>query len=168
MLIRDQIEADGPALHALVADAFRPIPYSAGQEPYVLEALWRAGDSALMLVATERGTILGQVAASKITLDGQSGWHGLGPIAVTPERQRAGIGTVLLRAALSRLRCAGSAGCVLVGDPAFYRRFGFANFAGLRVAGVPGEFVLALPFGTASPRGEAVFHAAFAELAPAS
>jgi predicted N-acetyltransferase YhbS len=49
----------------------------------------------------------------------------LGPIGVMPDRQRRGIGSALMRAALEEARARGEAAVLLFGDPAFYRRFGF-------------------------------------------
>lgn len=62
--------------------------------------------------------------------------------------------------AIRRLRSQ-SCGAALVGDPAYYGRFGFRSFPELRVAGCPPEVVLALPFDGIAPRGELVHHPAF-------
>lgn len=66
-----------------------------------------------------------------------------------------------MRAALAELRDAGAAGCVLLGDPAFYRRFGFAPRPGLTLPGVPAEYFMAIAFGNAMAEGEVAFHQAF-------
>ncbi|PWR01771.1 N-acetyltransferase [Meridianimarinicoccus roseus] len=50
----------------------------------------------------------------------------LGPLAVTPDRQRAGIGRALVQAGLERLGRAGVAHLLVLGDPAYYGRLGFA------------------------------------------
>ena len=62
---------------------------------------------------------------------------------------------------LDRLQAAGAPGAVLVGDPDWYARFGFAARPGLTVQGVPAQYVLAVPFGSDTPRGEILFHPAF-------
>jgi putative acetyltransferase len=62
---------------------------------------------------------------------------------------------------LAELRKIGANGCVLVGDPAFYTRFKFANDPALVVEGVPGEYVLSLSFGASSAHGTVKFHSAF-------
>ena len=72
-----------------------------------------------------------------------------------------GIGKALMHEALSRLRSRGAAGCVLVGNPAYYERFGFQSYPELTHEGVPQQFVLALPFGENVPRGAVKFHEAF-------
>ena len=52
-------------------------------------------------------------------------------------------------------------GCALVGDPNFYRRFGFRNVPSLVHKGVPPEVFLVLPFTDAVPQGTVTFHEAF-------
>jgi putative acetyltransferase len=113
------------------------------------------------LVAVSDGEVIGNVVFSDVTIDGVTGWVGLGPVSVKPERQRNGIGSALIAAGLDRMRAAGSVGCVLVGDSGYYGRFGFKAAPGLRYDGVPDEYVLALPFGGALPTGTIVFHPAF-------
>ena len=163
MIIRDEMPADRPALHHLIAAAFRDHPHSRQTEVAILEALRAAGALTLSLVAEQDGEVLGQVAASPIGLEGAAGaWFGLGPVAVRPDRQRQGIGQALVRAALARLAAAGAAGCALVGDPAYYARLGFRAWPGLDLPGVPPEVVLAVGFGASVPAGRLSFHPAFA------
>ena len=102
------------------------------------------------------------MAVSPATLTHAAGaWHGLGPISVLPGRQRSGLGTALMNAALDRLQRLGSAGCVLVGDPAFYGRFGFASDPAVEVEGVPAMYTLVRRFHPDEARGAAKFHRAF-------
>ncbi len=75
---------------------------------------------------------------------------------------RAGTGSALVEAGLAWLRGLGAQGCMLVGDPAFYGRFGFVQTTGLELESVPAEFFLALSFGAFLPTGRVDFHPAFA------
>ena len=50
---------------------------------------------------------------------------------------------------------------VLVGPPGYYRRFGFRHDGGLRIEGVPPEYVLCLPLREETPRGAVTHHPAF-------
>ncbi|MCT8268119.1 N-acetyltransferase [Afifella sp. JA880] len=164
--IRDQNEADRTAVKEVVRQAFLHKPYAAGTEAFIIDALWTRGMATIALVAEADGRILGQAAFSPVTItgsDGQvtTGWHGLGPIAVLPEVQKKGVGSVLMEVGLTKLRALGSKGCVLVGDPAYYERFGFENLPQLQIPGVPPENLLALPFTDALPAGEIVFDEAF-------
>ncbi|MCM2252120.1 MAG: N-acetyltransferase, partial [Ramlibacter sp.] len=106
--------------------------------------------------------IVGHVAVSPVSIsDGSTGWYGLGPISVKPDLQRMGIGSLLMRAALQRLRERGAAGCLLVGDPSYYARFGFKPEPRLVLPDVPARYFQALPLGPSLPRGVVTFHEAF-------
>ncbi len=74
---------------------------------------------------------------------------------------RRGIGSLLMRDALRRLRERGAAGCVLLGNPAYYARFGFMPEPSLVLPGVPPEYFQALRFDGPWPRGVVTYHAAF-------
>src|SRR5262245_15692250 len=50
---------------------------------------------------------------------------GLAPVAVRPEVQSHGIGSQLIREGLRRCRELGFDYCVVLGNPEYYRRFGF-------------------------------------------
>jgi len=160
MIIRIEHPDDAPAIADLVRRAFLTAAHSCGREAEVVDELRR--DRALMvsLVAEDASGLVGHLAASPATIAGKGGWAGLGPLAVAPESQRRGIGSALMAEGLARLRRDGLAGAVLVGDPAYYLRFGFAARKGLTLAGVPPEVVLALAFGSEASWGEAVFHPA--------
>lgn len=158
---RPEGPADAPAIAALVTAAFRDAPHSDGTEAAIVERLRRDGGFLLSLVAEEAGAPVGHVSASPARIGGATGWACIAPLAVSPERQGWGIGGSLLQAALRMLRAAGGEGALIVGDPGYYARFGFAARDGLTAAGVPDAYVLALPFADAQPRGEAAFHPAF-------
>lgn len=95
-------------------------------------------------------------------VDGKDvGWHGCGPVCVLPELHKQGIGSALVQAGLERLRALGSKGCIVVGDPAYYPRFGFANTDAMREPGVPPEMFMAIRFAGEMPTGEVKFDEAF-------
>lgn len=166
MRIRDEIARDIPAISHVVTEALRMLAQSTGTEAGIVVALRAAGALTLSLVAEDEdenvggGKIIGYLAASAGRVGTQGGWGLIGPLAVLPPRHRQGIGKALMAEALRRLRltCRGAA---LVGDPAYYRRFGFRAFPGLSVTGCPPEVVLALPFDGIAPCGELFHHRAF-------
>jgi len=167
VIVRDERPADVDAISAVTAAAFAGRPYSAGTEQYIVLALRRAGALVISLVAEQDGVVVGHAAWSLVSLpDTPAGWYGLGPISVSPEWQGQGIGTALMEAGLERLRRLGALGCVLVGDPAYYERFGFDHFPGLAYPGAPAEVVMALPFTSALPTGAIEFHEAFGATGP--
>ncbi len=162
MTIRPEVPADVAAIHAVTVAAFLDAPHTGHTEQFIVDALRRAGALSVSLVAEVQGVVVGHVAVSPVTIsDGSTGWFGLGPISVNPDIQRQGIGSLLMREALRRLRQQGAAGCVLLGDPAFYARFGFKPEAGLVLNGAPPEYFQALSFDRSLPQGTVTYHAAF-------
>lgn len=162
MQIRFERRGDTGRIRAVVTAAFRDAPHSSGTEAAIVDALRDAGALAISLVAEEAGEIIGYVAFSVVTIDGAPGqWFGLGPVAVSPGRQRAGVGQALVQFGLDHLRGRGAHGCVVLGDPHYYRRFGFESDPRLRYDGVPQEYFQALAFGNEHPAGAVDYHQAF-------
>lgn len=160
--IRPETAAEVAAIDAVIVAAFRNAPHTQHTEQYIVRALRGSGALWLSLVAELDGHIAGHVALSRVSIsDGTADWFGLGPIAVSPERQHAGIGTRLMQEALRGLTQRGAAGCVLLGDPAFYSRFGFAPHRSLVLPGVPAEYFQALSLGAPIPSGIVTYDAAF-------
>lgn len=160
--IRSEQPADIPAIEELTIAAFLDAPHTSHTEQHIVNALRQAGMLTLSLVAEAAGEIVGHVAVSPVTIsDGRAGWYGLGPISVTPRLQGQGIGSQLMRRALADLRELGATGCVLLGDPGYYGRFGFRAEPGLVLPGVPPEYFQALSFGGAIPAGTVSYHEAF-------
>ncbi|MBW8446085.1 MAG: N-acetyltransferase [Arenimonas sp.] len=162
MRIRPESAGDEAAIGALTAAAFAGHPHSDGSEPQIIERLRRLGKLTLSLVAEDDGKIVGHVAFSPVTLSGgEGGWYGLGPISVAPGRQRGGIGSTLIKTGLAKLEAQGASGCALVGEPAYYNRFGFTARPELTTMGVPPEYFLVLPLHGGAPSGMVAFHPAF-------
>ena len=163
IIIRNETGADIEAISAITGAAFANQPYSQQTERFIIHALRAAKALAVSLVAESGGRVVGHIAFSPATIsDGSAGWYGLGPISVLPELQRRGIGKSLLRAGLAAIEARGAKGCVLVGDPGYYRRFGFRNVPGLILEGVPPQYFFALPFGENKASGKVAFHEGFA------
>ena len=162
LTIRKETAADIETITAVTAAAFKDHPISQQTEPFIIHALRAAGALALSLVAELDGRLVGHVAFSPITIsDGTQGWYGLGPVSVLPDVQKQGIGTALINDGLSRLKAMGGQGCALVGDPNYYRRFGFRNCPQLIYEGIPQEFFMVLAFGETIPQGIVGFHQGF-------
>ncbi len=162
MVIRRETQSDVEAISAVTQAAFADHPFSKATEHFIVSALRVAGALTLSLVAEIDGQEVGHVAFSPITISDRScDWFGLGPISVAPAHQRKGIGTALIREGLSRLKALGAQGCVLVGDPEYYKRFAFRSYPELIHDGVPPENLLALPFDRHRPQGLVEFHPGF-------
>ncbi|CAN2532948.1 MAG TPA: N-acetyltransferase [Methylosinus sp.] len=163
MFIRDEAPSDRAAIRSIIAAAFEGLSYSNQREGDLVDALRNANALTLSLVAEDSGAIIGHIAVSPVTIEGASlDWFGLGPLAVRPERQRKGVGAALVERALSTLRAADAAGCVVFGAPSYYGRFGFRIDPGVRFEGGPPEHFMALALGSTIPRGSVDYHPAFA------
>jgi len=160
--IRHEMPGDEPAISDVTTAAFAAVPYSDGAEASIIAGLRADGDLAVSLVATEGTQIVGHIAFSPVTVGQErEGWYGLGPVAVCPERQRRGVGRLLIEAGIARLESLAAKGCVLVGDPAFYHRFGFVGDGRLRFGDLPAAYVQWLAFGAEPEGGEVTFRPAF-------
>ena len=163
MNIRPERPGDESAIAAVIEAAFLHAAHRDGTEASIVERLREAGALSISLVAADEGRITGHIAFSPVTIDGKDlNWFGLGPVAVLPDRQGDGIGSRLVRSGLEMLRNKGAAGCVLVGEPGYYQRFGFRPDAHLTYPGIPPEYFQALSFGGDMPSGDVAYHPAFA------
>ncbi len=91
----------------------------------------------LSLLAESGGTAVGHVLFTTATLAGPQDAPDaaiLAPLAVLPEAQGQGVGRRLVEAGLERLAQDGVALVFVLGDPAYYSRFGFAPAAPLGLA----------------------------------
>ena len=162
VIIRPERPDDIEAISTITEMAFRTCPYGEHTEQLIIEALRRAGALSVSLVAELDAQVAGHIAFSPVQIsDGSSGWYALGPVSVVPELQGQGIGRTLVNAGLDELRGLGATGCVLVGEPKFYGRFGFRSRPELTMDDVPQEVVLSLPFGEQPAIGKIVHHEAF-------
>ncbi len=162
MIIRTETESDAKAITDVTTAAFENHPISNQTEQFIITALRAAGALTISLVAEVDGRVVGHIAFSPVTIsDGSQDWYGLGPISVLPECQKQGIGKALMQEGLSLLKARGAQGCILVGDPNYYERFGFRSVPELTHEGVPQENVLTLPFGGNKTQGVVAFHEAF-------
>ena len=160
--IRHETSSDVADIESLIELAFREAPHRDGTEQFIVGELRRARALTVSLVAVLGDAICGHVAISPIAVsDGSQGWYGLGPLSVSPAHHRQGIGSRLMQQALSELRAAGAAGCVVLGDPAYYGRFGFRREPALVLPGVPQEYFRAAVFRGAAPSGTVSYHPAF-------
>lgn len=160
--IRDEVPEDVAAIHELTRRAFASMPHSDGREPAIIDALRQEGALALSLVAIRRGELVGHAAFSPATAeDGTPGWHTLGPVAVDPLVQRKGIGSALIQLGVERLREQGAAGCIVLGDPSYYARFGFQPAPKQAPADYPAEYFMILPFNANLAATTIGFHPAF-------
>lgn len=160
--IRDERVEDIATIEALTKSAFLHAEHTSHTEHFIVNQLRKHHQLSISLVAEEEQTIVGHVAVSPVKISsGETGWYGLGPISVLPHKQGLGIGTMLMHAALARLKTLGAKGCVLLGDPNYYGRFGFQVVPGLTLPDVPKEYFQVISFVDSIPQGEVSYHEAF-------
>lgn len=162
--IRRERDGDEAAIAQVIGAAFAAREWSDGGEARIVERLRDDLDLEVSYVAvTPSGSLVGHIAFSRVRIDGGDiGWFGLAPLAVLPEWQKRGIGAALINAGLEDLQRFDAAGCVVLGDPNYYSRFGFAHDPALVYPGamVPDHFQRLSLRGEA-PRGEVSYAAAF-------
>jgi putative acetyltransferase len=148
MIIRGEKPADLAAIRELVVAAFqRP------DEAVLVDHLQADGECVISLVAGDE--IVGHVLFSRMAAPFRA--LGLGPISVKPNRQRAGIGSQLIRAGLDRAREAGWQGVFVLGEPKYYSRFGFdPALASGFMSRYSGPHLMAVALGVELPAKEGV------------
>jgi putative acetyltransferase len=160
--ITNETAADVAAIRAVTISAFLQAAHTSHTEQLIIDALRLAEQLTVSLVAKVDGAVVGHIAISPVSLsDGATGWYGLGPLSVAPDYQRRGIGSRLVGEALRVLRERGASGCVLLGEPRYYNRFGFRADPNLKLPGVSPEYFQAIAFEDSQPRGDVAYHAVF-------
>jgi len=138
------------------------MPFAAGDEQDLINALRDACALSCSLVAIRNDQVIGHIAFSPAyAADGSPDWFALGPVSVEPDLQGQGIGSALIGAGLEWLAEAHAAGCILTGNPDFYRRFGFRSYPELAPPSDPAEYFMILPMGCRSPEAVISFHPLF-------
>lgn len=161
--IQEAQPTDYFSVYQIIKEAFINHPHSDHTEQLIVERLRQNGQLTSSLVAKSQAGLIGYIAFSPVTIDSQHrGWYGLGPVAVAPAYQRAGIGQALIRQGLAMLNAHHARGCVVAGDPAYYGRFGFKPEPTLVVDGIPPEYFMGLSFGDSMlPSGLVQYSPAF-------
>lgn len=136
-------------------------------EARLVELLRAHGKARVSLVAEVAGEIAGHVLFSPVTIGAVRG-IGLAPLAVLPAFQRKGIGKALVNAGLDECRKLGLPWCVVLGDPGYYRLFGFEL---AKPRGIGNEYnadehfmLIELAAGSLPPSGVAKYAPEFAEV----
>jgi putative acetyltransferase len=152
MNIRTEEPGDYETIYGLVKDAFATAKVSNGTEHDFVGRLRAAPGylPELALVAESDGGIVGHIMLTKTCIATDSGQVEtllLAPLAVALPYQRQRVGSRLVSEALARAKSAGYRSVFVVGDPAYYGRFGFKASVGYGIGnapGVPDAYVMAL------------------------
>ncbi|CAI2936381.1 GNAT family N-acetyltransferase [Aminobacter niigataensis] len=160
MSIRAATPRDREAIRLVEEHAF-------GQqaEAGLVDALVAEGDAVVELVAEEDGDVVGHILFSRLYV--QNGGKtvpavALAPLAVEPDFHGTGIGGALIREAHIRLKDGGETLAVVLGDPAYYGRFGYTHDRAAKFeSDYQCEALQALAWGDAPETGELVYASAF-------
>ena len=163
LTIRAALPADRQVIRVLVERAFgQPL------EAVLVDFLVDDGDAVLELVAERQGEIVGHILFSRLMIEvGPEAFPAvaLAPIGIDPDLQRQGIGGALITEAHNRLREAGERLSVVLGDPAYYSRFGYQRGPAQGFASdYQCEALQALAWGEAPATGRLVYARAFGNL----
>ena len=163
LIIRPEQAADQAAIEQVIRAAFLSEIYSNQTEHLLVSELRKANALAISLVAELDEQIIGHIAFSKVSIDEEEhNWFGLAPLAVAPQWQNQGVGTALVQTGLKTLQALEADGCVILGNPHYYGRFGFQATPHLSLAEVPAEYFLGLKLKEHAVQGAVEYHAAFA------
>ena len=123
MTIRQERAADAAARESLLDAAYGPTRF---EKPSQRLRVGRKAAPGLAFVAVEDGRVVGTVRLWNVSAGLGRPALLLGPLAVDPGHQRRGIGSALMRHALRAAARRGHGAVLLVGDAAYYGRFGFS------------------------------------------
>ncbi|MGI9220891.1 MAG: GNAT family N-acetyltransferase [Woeseiaceae bacterium] len=141
-------------------------------EARLVDGLRQNAEPIVSLVAEDDENIVGHILFSPVSHsdDADLKLMGLAPMAVSPERQKQGIGSRLIEAGLEHCRVMGVAAVVVLGHPNYYPRFGFTSSSKFGIASeydVPEEvfMVLELQEGALGGKpGRVHYHREFSKL----
>jgi len=164
VIIRPEETGDETAIRLLLVNAF-----GGEAQAKLVDDLRSAGDVVLSLVAERDGEIRGHIFFSRLLVrNGPETFPAvaLAPLGVHPAHQREGIGAALVGDAHARLLAEGEGLSIVLGEPAYYGRFGYSRerAAGFESA-YQGEYLQALAWDHAAPTtGRLDYAPAFADL----
>ncbi len=120
VIVRPETRADISAIHAIHRASF---PTDA--EAMLVDRLRVGHHLTVSLVAEVRDEVVGHIAFSPVSISSGLSGVGLAPVAVSEPHRNRGVATALIRAGLTECRTAGFGWVVVLGEPEYYRRFGF-------------------------------------------
>ena len=121
-MIREAQESDLEEVFNLIHSAF-----GNRAESDLVKQLISDGDVLINLLVESLDIIIGNVVVSKITMEPDIGLFcgGVAPVSVVPDQQSSGVGSKLMTAAINESKKMGIDALFLLGDPNYYKRFGF-------------------------------------------
>jgi putative acetyltransferase len=160
--IRSERNEDINVIDKVTIEAFKNHAHSNQTEHRIVAKLREDNALTVSLVAELNNMVVGHIAFSKVTINDEIiGWYGLAPVSVNPEYQNQGVGSQLILSGLQAIIELNAKGCVLLGEPEYYNRFGFKACSELVLNDVPPEYFQSLLFTGDMPEGIVEYHKAF-------
>lgn len=160
--IRAERNDDVRAIERVIIEAFKNHPHSVQTEHKIVAGLRTDNALSASLVAEVNNVVIGHIAFSKVKINGKFiEWYGLAPVSVKPEYQKQGVGSLLVLSGLNAIRELNGKGCVLLGEPEYYKRFGFKAHSHIVFKGVPPEYFQSILLSGDMPKGNVEYHNAF-------
>lgn len=162
LVIRPECEGDIDTIESIIIEAFIEHPHSDNTEHHLVARLRETNALTISLVAEINNVVVGHIAFSKVNINNEFiGWYGLAPVSVKPDYQHQGVGSHLILSGINAMRDIGAKGCVLLGEPEYYNRFGFKTCNDIEFKGVPPEYFQSLLLMGDMPSGNIEYHHAF-------
>lgn len=165
--IRQERPEDYQQIRELVRNAFALAEHSDGEEHNLIERMRLSPEyiPELSLVAVSGDIILGHIMFSKISV-GQSEAIALAPISVRTDRQRKGIGKLLVTTGHKLARKMGYRCSMVLGNPDYYSKFGYERASSYGIIAsfdVPDEYYRVCDLGNTGdlPKGYVRYSDAF-------
>ncbi len=152
------IRAEKPGDEAAIRKVNR-LAFERDDEAKLVDALRDGGYVRISLVAEEENVegiheIVGHVLFSEVSVDGASNSLALAPVAVAPSWQGVGIGSAMIGAGIKTCAAEGFDAVFVLGEPAYYSRFGFSTEAARNLeTPYPKEYFMALELADGSLGG---------------
>ncbi len=151
MVIRRETPEEFSQIYSLVKVAFQTAKVTDGKEQDFVNQLRGSGNyiPELALVAEENGKLIGHIMLTKTYIVNRGNKFEtllLAPISVALEYRNRGVGSNLIKENFKLAKEMGYTSVLLVGDPAYYHRFGFkaaVNFGIKHIHNIPDENVMA-------------------------
>jgi predicted N-acetyltransferase YhbS len=150
MIIRQEKPEEFSEIYNLVKTAFQTAKVTNGKEQDFVNSLRSSSNyiPELALVAEENGKLIGHIMLTKMYIDDNDKTETLylAPISIALEYRNKGMGSDLIKASFKLAKEMGYKSVFLVGDPAFYHRFGFKaaiDFGVEHEPDIPDEYVMA-------------------------
>lgn len=158
--VREAVPADRAAIHSIVQRAFGRL-----HEADLIKRLVAANEVTLELVAEEDGRVVGHILFSRLMIEnGKTTFEAvsLAPLSVDPDHQGHGAGSALVLRGHEILKQRGEKLSVVLGDPDYYRRFGYSHAAAKNFeSDYQSDVLQALAWGEAPTTGELAYPDAF-------